>query len=95
MDYLIFYIVAIFFFQILCLIRVKDEYTIKTFIVGTYIWPFSILLVLFVVGLDKINWDFDIIKAKKIFGFRKPNDNWLGFAITIFYIELQFWKKRI
>ena len=50
MDYLIFYVAAIFFFQVLCLIRVKDEYTIKTFIIGTYIWPFSILLVLFVVA---------------------------------------------
>ena len=94
MTYLISYIALIFFFQILCLFMVKDEYTIKPFIIGTYIWPISILLVLFVLGLDKVNWDFDIVKAKKIFWFRKPRDNWPGFAITIFYIEFQFWKKR-
>ena len=98
MEYLLGYIAAIFFFQILLVFTLDNRYEMREFIIATYFWPIVLFAVLFMIGfeklLNKIKWDADIKKGEKIFRFRKPLDNWPGFAITIFYIEFQFWKKR-
>lgn len=58
-------------------------------------WPVSILAILFMLMLSVIGWDLDTAQGIKMFGFRKPtNPEVRGFAITIFFVEVQFWKVR-
>jgi hypothetical protein len=40
-------------------------------------------------------WNLDAAKGKHMFGFRRPkNPEVNGFAITIFYGEVQFYKLK-
>jgi hypothetical protein len=58
-------------------------------------WPVSIVLMLFLATLWAVNWDFDIARSTRLFGFRKPgNTEVMGFAVAVFTAEFQFWKKR-
>ena len=58
------------------------------------LWPIMIVCGIIILWLDSVDWDFDLQYSKKIFGKRKPNDGNHGFAITLFYVEFLFWKKR-
>ena len=59
------------------------------------VWPASIAAILFMVVLTLTGWDLDVARGSKMFGFRKPtNKEVKGFAISLFYGEVQFWKAR-
>ena len=57
-------------------------------------WPITCIFMILLSITWAFKWDFDILPKKNWFGFRRPNDNWPGFAITIFKTEFCFWKKR-
>lgn len=58
------------------------------------LWPIMIVCGIIILWLDSVDWDFDLQFSEKLFGKRKPNDGNSGFAITLFYVEFLFWKKR-
>lgn len=58
-------------------------------------WPLSIAAIVFMVVLNATGWDLDTANGTKMFGFRRPtNPEVRGFALTVFYGEVQFWKAR-
>lgn len=69
---------------------------VRTSAIIAFVWPVSVTFMACVLSLWAIGWDFDIdgTKNDKWFGFRRPNDGWPGFAVTILKLEFQFWKKR-
>ena len=59
------------------------------------LWPFSVVVVASVMLITAVGWDMDATRGSKMFGFRKPtNTEVRGFAVTLFYAEIQFWKAR-
>ena len=59
------------------------------------LWPFSVLIVALVMLITSLGWDMDATRGSKMFGFRRPtNTEVVGFAITLFRAEIQFWKAR-
>ena len=59
------------------------------------VWPFSITVVALVLLMDAVGWDLEATRTSKMFGFRTPtNTKVRGFAVTVFYAEIQVWKKR-
>lgn len=92
MQYISAYLLIIIIFSIFIAIRKPEEnFSLFWFIL---IWPVTIIMMIIVAYLDYINYNMDVQKNNKWFGFRKPNDSWPGFAITICNFELQLWKKR-
>jgi hypothetical protein len=66
---------------------------LRTVFALAIMWPLSILVILFMIVLVFIGWNMDSAMNTKMFGFRRPtNPGVKGFAITIFYVELQFYK---
>ena len=58
-------------------------------------WPLSMLFALFIFLLSVMGADLDVQDSEKMFGYRKPtNPEVKGFAITVFYSEVQFWKRK-
>lgn len=56
-------------------------------------WPVSILAILFMLVLNATGWNLDAAVGTKMFGFRKAtNPAVKGFAVTIFFGEVQFYK---
>ena len=93
MEYAIGYMVSVFVFQALTAWRNPRE-DFQVAFVATVFWPFILVLVAGSFVLDWIGWGFDMAKGAKLFGFRRPNDGWPGFAVSIFKVEFQLWKKR-
>lgn len=102
MNYLLIYM-AIGFVVALLVIKQKldNEWTEPLLLV---LYPFTLLLLLFFWALEKLGWDMDVAGSTykqqaeipiKCFDFRKPTyPGRKGFAITIFYIEFQFWRYK-
>ncbi len=64
------------------------------FLAGSF-WPLIVLLLFVVLVSDHAGWEFEIGHSPDDgWGFRRPEDNWPGFAIRCPWLELQFWKKR-
>lgn len=58
-------------------------------------WPLSMAFALFIYALSLIGADMDVQDSNKMFGYRRsPSPAIKGFAITVFYSEVQFWKQR-
>lgn len=92
MEYAIGYVAIVFALQAIAAIRTPYENT-QTVFVATVFWPLMIVLVVCSFILDAIKVGFDVNKGIKMFGFRKPTNTQVrGFAISIFYVEFQFWK---
>ena len=73
-------------------IRVPYENS-RTVFALALMWPLSIVLIIGMMVILAIGWNFDIGSSAKMFGFRRPsNPNARGFAITLFTIEFQFYK---
>lgn len=89
----IYYISIVIAFQILLAFRAKNP-DFKTTVLITYLWPIAFPFIVFILITDAIGWECDINKSDKYIGFRTPNDNWPGFAITLFKYELLTWKRR-
>jgi hypothetical protein len=57
-------------------------------------WPLSMAFALFILLLSLVGADLDVQDSDRMFGFRRPtNPKVRGFAVTVFYSEVQFWKK--
>lgn len=92
-NYIIGYLLGFMAFMALCAIRNVDAEIRLIYLLGVF-WPISLIIMVITKICWIIKWDFGFDYNKKIFGFRRPNDNWPGFAITIFHGEFQFWKLR-
>lgn len=93
MYYLIAYLVGIVFVLILSMIRTPYTSVGDAGIV-CILWPIMVLYGIIILWLDSVDWDFDLQFSEKLFGRRKPSDGKPGFAITLFFVEFLFWKKR-
>ena len=72
--------------------RVPNENCRIVFILGL-IWPLSIVLTLFMIFLEAVNWKLEVAKGTKMFGFRKSaNPKVRGYAVTLFGDEFQLFK---
>ena len=68
---------------------------IRTVLVLSLVWPISILAILGFIAMDACGWNIDTAPSDKLFGFRRPtNPQAKGFALTIFTLELQFYKVK-
>jgi hypothetical protein len=67
----------------------------RTMFRAVILWPITVPIVAVVLLMDAVGWEMDAQRVPKMFGFRKPsNTQVLGFAVTLFYAEIQFWKVR-
>lgn len=72
--------------------RVPHEDCRIVFLLGLG-WPLSILAVVGMIILTAVNWNVEVAKGQKMFGFRKPtNPKARGYAVTIFGTEIQLFK---
>lgn len=75
-------------------IRVPHE-NVRTVFALALMWPVTIAAILFMLVLNATGWNLDAAVGKKMFGFRRAtNPQVTGFAITVFYGEVQFWKVK-
>ena len=93
MEYAIGYVVTVFVLQAIAAVRTPRE-DFQVAFVATVFWPFILVLLAGSALLDWVGWGFDIAKGTKLFGFRRPNDGWPGFAVTFLKLEFQLWKNR-
>lgn len=94
MEFITAYLAGVVALTGLWALRVPHE-NVRTVFVLAVAWPLSIVAVLFMVVLNATGWDLDVARGSKVFGFRKPtNKEVRGFAISLFYGEVQFWKAR-
>jgi hypothetical protein len=82
------------FFLFICISAWRNIETTRFNVLAATIWPITIWVVLITMLLDLIRWEWTIDKGDKPFNWRKPYDNWPGFAVTIFRYEIKFWKMR-
>ena len=74
---------------------VKCPYAeIRIVLLLTFFWPASLIVVSIILFLGLFNIEFNIaINKKNMFELRRgTNPKCYGFALTIFYVELQFYK---
>jgi len=75
-------------------IRVPHE-NVRTVFALAIMWPLSMFAILVMMLMNFTGWNLDAVKGTKMFGFRRPTNTVIkGFAITIFYGEVQFWKAN-
>ena len=92
MDFITAYLVGFVALVGMFALRAPHE-NLRTVFVLAVAWPLSILAILAMVLMTFTGWNLDVAKGSKMFGFRKPtNTGVTGFAITVFYGEVQFWK---
>ena len=87
------YLTGIFLCQIICLWK-ASEIEFKTIAIISYLWPISIPFIVAVFIIDLIGWVINVESVNKWAGFRKPKDNWPGFAITLCKFEVQIFKNK-
>lgn len=94
MDYTTIYLIGALVLVGLFAARIPHENGRVVFALAL-MWPVSIACIVFFIACDQIGWNIDAAKGDKMFGFRRPtNENVRGFAITIFYGEVQVWKLK-
>ena len=75
-------------------VRVPYE-NIRTVFALALMWPLSFLVILTMVLMNFTGWNVDAAQGTKMFGFRRPTHAGVhGFAISICYGEVQFWKAK-
>lgn len=75
-------------------IRAPHE-NLRTVFALAVMWPLSIAAILAMILMTFTGWNLDAAKGTKMFGFRRAsNPQVKGFAITIFYGEVQFYKVK-
>jgi hypothetical protein len=97
----LFNIWAIGFLFMMVFIAVRDKYCdIQAGVFVGIIWPIAIALIPYFGMLHyikiKTGWRTDCELSRKMFNYRRANNPHVanGYAITIFWIELQFWKPN-
>jgi hypothetical protein len=58
-------------------------------------WPLSLLGIAILVVFNATRWELDAARGTRMFGFRRPtNPDARGFAVTVFFAEVQIWKIK-
>lgn len=71
----------------------NNEMTPRETLVWATLWPMFSLLMVIMFTCYKIGYKLDAMYAAgKPFGYRKRSTG-KGWAVTLCYIEIQFWKK--
>ncbi len=101
MNYLTIYLFIGFIISLITVRNEKGSWVEPLLII---FYPFTEAVRLCFLLLDKIGWNLEVEGSDykeqvgipiKSFDFRKPTyPGKRGFAITIFYIEFQFWKYK-
>ena len=95
MDYTTIYFAGVLAFAVLMALRASPHEDARFLFRAVLVWPLSVTVVVGVLLMDAVGWDMDAQRVEKMFGFRKPtNTKVQGFAVTVFYAEIQCWKKR-
>lgn len=84
------WIYGVAFFTVITALFARDVsiFTLKMILV----WPIAIFVVPILI-LDAFSVTVDANKSDKMFNFRTPtNTNVRGFAITVLFTEIQFYK---
>jgi hypothetical protein len=96
MDLMTIYFAGVIAFSVMFALRAAPGADARFLFRAVLVWPFSITVVALVMLFDAAGWEMDAIRSPKMFGFRKPaNTKVRGFAVTIFYAEIQVWKKKV
>lgn len=94
MDYTTIYLIGFVLTVAAFAVRAPDVDSRTLFMIAIS-WPLSMAFALFIYLLSIVGADLDVQDSDKMFGFRKPtNPEVKGFAITVFYSEVQFWKRK-
>ena len=95
MDLMTIYFAGVMAFAVLMALRASPHEDARFLFRAVLVWPLSIAVVVGVLLLDAVGWNMEASRTTKMFGFRKPtNTKVRGFAITVFYAEIQCWKVR-
>ena len=93
MEYAIGYVAVIFVLQAIAAVRTPRE-DAQVVIFATVFWPLMIVLIAGSFALEFAGIGFDMVKGAKWFGIRRPTNTQVrGFAITLFRVEFQVWRK--
>ena len=91
-NYWIYGVVA---FSVLLALRANPAEDPRFLFRAVVLWPFSITVVALVLLFSATGWEFDAKRGAKMFGFRRPSNTEVrGFALTLFFAEIQVWKVR-
>ena len=91
---LIVYMAGVIIMMIAFAVRTSNV-DIDSAVILSIFWPLSILAMILLKSLWTFNWDMDIVGVNKCFGYRKPtNPEMKGFAVIIFKLEFQLWKRK-
>ena len=94
MDYTTIYLIGALVLVGLFAARIPHE-NVRVVFALALIWPVSIAFIVSFLAMYIIGWNIDAAKGTKMFGFRRPsNENVRGFAVSIFYGEVQVWKLK-
>ena len=95
MELINYWIYGVVAFSVLFALRAHPAEDPRFLFRAVLLWPFSVLVVALVMLITSLGWEMDATRGSKMFGFRKPtNAEVVGFAITLFRAEIQFWKVR-
>ena len=95
MELITYWMYGVVAFGVLMAMRASPHEDARFLFRAVLVWPFSITVIVLVLLFDAIGWDMDAMRVEKMFGFRKPTNKEIrGFAVTVFFCEVQFWKKR-
>lgn len=90
MELFNYWMYGVVFFSVVAALFARDvtAFTLKAILV----WPVTIFVVVQILVLDKCSVQVDAMKTHNMFGFRKsPNPTVKGFAVTVFFTEVQFY----
>lgn len=95
MELITYWMYGVVAFSVLLALRVSPHEDPRFLFRAVLVWPFSITVIALVLLMDAVGWNFEAVRVSKMFGFRRPtNTEVRGFAITLFYAEIQMWKAR-
>lgn len=91
---LIIYMAGVIIMMIAFAIRTPYQ-NIDAAVIISLLWPLSLVVMTMLKCMWIMNWDMDVVKVDKWFGYRKAtNPKVKGFAITAIKLEFQFWKRK-
>ena len=94
MTELTIYMAGVIIMMVSFAIRTEDADIAAALFLSAF-WPISILAMIIIKCLWVNNWEMDIAGTDKWFHYRKPtNPEIKGFAVSLFKLEFQFWRKR-
>lgn len=94
MDILYIYIVGFFIIAVFMAFR-AGKYDFNIGLLLCVIWPITLVLMVVELATKYCEWEWNMDYNDKLFGYRKPNDGWPGFALTVFHVDFMCWKKRL